>query len=280
VIEAFDQPWKRQLEGTVGGHWGLYDANDRQAKFSWGAAVSDHPGWRWQAAGGVALAAAIFAGAVVMRRRAAVSITPAGWFAIAAMALVSGTLIGWTLENIRIESLNRGDWLRSLAWAAVAVMAPVACAAAAASGMTLPRFADLLGRNAQRPRAPLALMLGMLLIALSVLAMQAALGLDFDPRYRDFPFAPLTGGAFPFLLLSLLRRFEMRASEPALPDLVSTRTEALAYPAAEVAGAVVLGLSASYILFNETAANWQALWFCAGLIALASTLVRGRDAPG
>ena len=25
VIEAFDQPWKRALEGTVGGHWGLLD---------------------------------------------------------------------------------------------------------------------------------------------------------------------------------------------------------------------------------------------------------------
>jgi glucan 1,3-beta-glucosidase len=280
VIEAFDQPWKRQLEGTVGGHWGLYDAYDRQAKFSWGAAVSDHPGWRWQAGGGVALAAAIFAVAVAMGRRAAASITPARWLAIAAMALVSGTLIGWTLENIRIESLNRGDWLRSLAWAAVALIAPLACAAAAASGMTLPWFADLLGGKAQRPRPPLALVLGMLLIALSVLAMQAALGLDFDPRYRDFPFAPLTGGAFPFLLLAILRRFEMKNSEPTPPDLVSTKGEAPAYPAAEVAGAAVLGLSAGYILFNETAANWQALWFCAGLIALASTLVRGRAAPG
>src|SRR5579863_4089055 len=43
VIEAFDQPWKRRLEGTVGGHWGLYDAYDRQAKFTWGTAVSNHP---------------------------------------------------------------------------------------------------------------------------------------------------------------------------------------------------------------------------------------------
>ena len=29
VIEAFDQPWKRRLEGTVGGHWGLFDADSR-----------------------------------------------------------------------------------------------------------------------------------------------------------------------------------------------------------------------------------------------------------
>ena len=37
VIEAFDQPWKRALEGTVGGHWGLFDAATRAPKFAWGA---------------------------------------------------------------------------------------------------------------------------------------------------------------------------------------------------------------------------------------------------
>ena len=36
LIEAYDQPWKRQLEGTVGGHWGIYDAYRRQPKFVWG----------------------------------------------------------------------------------------------------------------------------------------------------------------------------------------------------------------------------------------------------
>src|SRR5436190_1775474 len=61
LIEAYDQPWKRQLEGTVGGHWGLFDANRRSAKFAWGGRVSNHPRWPWQAAGGVAVAAAIFA---------------------------------------------------------------------------------------------------------------------------------------------------------------------------------------------------------------------------
>ena len=25
LIEAFDQPWKRLMEGTVGGYWGVYD---------------------------------------------------------------------------------------------------------------------------------------------------------------------------------------------------------------------------------------------------------------
>jgi glucan 1,3-beta-glucosidase len=38
VIEAFDQPWKRRLEGTVGGHWGLFDAYSRMIKFGLGRA--------------------------------------------------------------------------------------------------------------------------------------------------------------------------------------------------------------------------------------------------
>ncbi len=32
VIEAFDQPWKRALEGTVGGYWGVF-SEDRISKF-------------------------------------------------------------------------------------------------------------------------------------------------------------------------------------------------------------------------------------------------------
>jgi exo-beta-1,3-glucanase (GH17 family) len=280
LIEAFDQPWKRQLEGTVGGHWGLYDAYDREAKFSWGAAVSNHPRWRWQAGGGVLLAAAIFAAALAARRRAiaaaAAPMVARRWCAIALMAFVSGTLIGWTVENIPLESLRGGDWLRSIAWALVALIAPVACAAAVASGTAVPSFACLLGRGADRPSRPLTLLLGALLIGLAVLAMQAALGLDFDPRYRDFPFAPLTGGAFPFLALYVLSA----ASNESDVALAGAKGPKGPRPAAEVATAAALGLSAVYIMLNEAVANWQALWFCAGLVALAVTLVRVRNVPG
>src|SRR5580704_5021962 len=69
LIEAFDQPWKRYLEGTVGGHWGLHDAVARQPKFAWGKALSNHPYWRWQALGGVAFAALVFAAAAGGRRK-------------------------------------------------------------------------------------------------------------------------------------------------------------------------------------------------------------------
>jgi hypothetical protein len=101
------------------------------------------------------------------------------------------------------------------------------------------------------------------LIALMLVAVEAALGLVFDPRYRDIPFAPLTAAAVPFLIL-----------------LAATRRLDGTRAAAESVAGAVLALSAGYIVFNETFANWQSVWFCAGLLGLAAILlsVRARQA--
>src|SRR5262249_38391831 len=147
----YDQPWKRRLEGTVGGHWGLFDAYRREAKFAWGGRVSNHPHWPWQAAGGGGLAAVIFANALAVRPPAARAGDARCWLRIAVIAMVAGILIGWTLANVPLESLTVGDWLRSLAWAATALASPVVAAVAVASGATAPSFAQMLGRAAQRP---------------------------------------------------------------------------------------------------------------------------------
>src|SRR5262249_37303739 len=118
VIEAFDQPWKRALEGTVGGHWGLFDAATRAPKFDGAQAVSNHPLWVWQGGAGIFFAVLVFAAAMTVRTKD----TPVSyWVAVSANAFVGGALIGWTIENVRIESLGVGGWLRSLALAAVAI---------------------------------------------------------------------------------------------------------------------------------------------------------------
>jgi exo-beta-1,3-glucanase (GH17 family) len=262
LIEAYDQPWKRRLEGTVGGYWGLYDAYERKAKFTWGGAVSNHPHWRWQAAGGIAVAALVFAAALAASWRKPPPSTRL-WFAVGANAVVSGILIGWTIRNIPIESLSAIDWMRSLTWATVAFAAPIAGAAAIVSGIKLPSFASMLGRRASAPNSPIAFALGGLLIILVVLAMQAALGLVFNPRYRDFPFTSLSGATIPFVVLMT-----------AWPTRKDVRANA------ETVAAAVLVLCAIYIALSETFANWQALWFCAGLVALAVSLLAGRAAPG
>ena len=63
------------------------------------------------------LAALIFATALAVRRRIAAAASVGWWLRLTAIAIVSGTLIGWTVENVPLESLTVGDWLRSLAWA-------------------------------------------------------------------------------------------------------------------------------------------------------------------
>jgi glucan 1,3-beta-glucosidase len=272
LIEAYDQPWKRWLEGTVGGHWGLFDAYGRRAKFAWGGAVSNHPDWPWQAGGGVGLAALVFATALAVRWRTATAASAGWWLRLGAIAIVAGVLIGWTVADVPLESLTLGDWLRSLAWAAVALMSPLIAAAALASGARAPSFARILGRRAQRPSDLLTLSLGILLIALAVLSVQAALGLVFDPRYRDFPFAPLTAATIPLLLAS--------KGNPAIKgNLVGRWKRRLQAPAAETAVAVTLAASAVYIVCNESFANWQAVWFSGALLALAFTLPQAQDGP-
>src|SRR5262245_18590495 len=254
LIEAYDQPWKRKLEGTVGGYWGLFDAYERKAKFTWGAPVSNHPHWRWQAAGGIAFAALVFAAALAASRRKP-PLSAGLWLAVAVNAAMGGILIGWTIRNVSIESLSVIDWIRSLSWATVAFAAPIVGAAAVASGIKVPTLARMLGRRADVPTDPIGFALGALLVVLVVLAVQAALGLVFNPRYRDFPFAALTGAAIPFVILmtALPRRKDVRAN-------------------AETVAAAALVVCAIYIALSETFANWQAVWLCEGLIAMAVQL--------
>jgi exo-beta-1,3-glucanase (GH17 family)/cellulose synthase/poly-beta-1,6-N-acetylglucosamine synthase-like glycosyltransferase len=60
LMEAFDQPWKRDLEGDVGAYWGVYDV-DRKAKFEFIKPIVGLPEWQNLAMISILLAAIIFA---------------------------------------------------------------------------------------------------------------------------------------------------------------------------------------------------------------------------
>jgi hypothetical protein len=169
-------------------------------------------------------------------------------------------LFGWTLDRIPIDSFIAGIWLRSVVFAATAAIAPVACAAAIAAGRAQPAFADLIGGR-RGARDALAVILGGSLIALTLLSIETALVLVFDPRYRDLPFAPQSAAVIAFVALAL-----------STPRPTGKRA------AAEMLAAGVLAVGAVYIAINETVANWQALWLCAGFVGLAFILSRARDA--
>lgn len=261
VIESFDAPWKRAQEGTVGGHWGLLDGATRKPKFAWGAAVSNHPHWPWQAAGGAGFAALVFAAAYAAARRHKSAARL--WLPVTANAIAGGLLIGWAIENVGLESLGAGMWIRSLAMVGVAFASPIVASIAIMESVPMPPLAAVLSVAALRRSDRLRAALGLVLVVTLVLALQVALGLVFDPRYKDFPFAPLTAAIVPLAVHVLaVRRREGRRG------------------AAEIAGAVLLALSVIYIVPNEGLANWQSLWLGAAFAALAVTLLRVRGVPG
>jgi glucan 1,3-beta-glucosidase len=261
VIEAFDQPWKRALEGAVGGYWGIFDRSTGAPKFNLaGGTVSDHPDWPLQTLAGIMVAALAFAGAFIAGQGKALSAS--AWGRIAALTFLPAVLFGWAIETVPVESFDAGSWLRSLAFVAVAAFSPIVCAAAYAAGRPAPAFAVLFGGKAER-RDLFDWVLGGILIATMLLTTEAALGLVFDPRYRDIPFAPLTAAAWPFLVLTF-----------------STQRPGGARAAAETLAGAALVCSAGYIVFNESFANWQSVWFCVALIVFGFTLARARVAPG
>src|SRR4029077_5799916 len=112
-------------------------AATRAPKFSGALAISNHPLWLWQGAGGILFAGIVFGAAILVRTKD----TPLSlWLAVSLNAFAGGTLLGWTLENIPIESLGFAGWSRSIALAAVAVAAPPVLSVALMRGIAMPGF--------------------------------------------------------------------------------------------------------------------------------------------
>jgi exo-beta-1,3-glucanase (GH17 family) len=258
LIEAYDQPWKRQLEGTVGGYWGLIDSVKRELKYPPGEAISNFPLWKWQMGFGMALSVLTFGAAGLTLRRRPWTPRLAAWIAVALSATSAGILLGVAADKMFYESYGFGGWLGWGALLAAGILSPLLCANALMSGRALPTFLELLGPRDDRVLSVLTIILGITLIVTTLIGAETALGFVFDPRYKDFPFAALTMAVVPFA------------------TLVLNRPQEGVRPIAEAVFAGLLAVSVLYIVFNEGADNWQSLWTCAAYFLFAVTLWRAR----
>lgn len=259
LFEAYDGPWKRQWEGTVGGYWGLFDGADRKLKYPLGAAVSNHPVWKPQLACGLVLSISVFAAAWLTQRRRPLPPRLISWVAVAVSATVSGILLGVSIENVLYESYGFGDWLVRGLLMAAGMAAPLLSSNALMSGRALPALFELIGPRERRTPSLPTMVLGFTLTVTTVIAAQTALGLVFEPRWQDFPFAGLTMAVVPFWTLTLI-----------IHPKSGTR------PVAEAVFAGLFALGALYITINEGFHNWQALWTSAAYFLLAITLWQAR----
>ena len=192
LIEAFDQPWKRLQEGTVGAHWGLFNSK-RQVKFPLTGPVTTLPQWPVPVALGGLFSFVFLAGS---RRR------PLAFWRLASLSMtgfLGGGLAFSRWQQVADASQNATDWALGQAGLGLLLIAGVMVAAilAGASGTwltatpwnmaTLRRF--LLQRSWPRGVEKRGFYPGILQAATLFSAAVTALSLVMDGRYRDFPSA-------------------------------------------------------------------------------------------
>ena len=155
LIEAYDQPWKRELEGTVGGYWGLIDAVHRMVKYPPNEPISNFPSWKLQMGAGMGLSLLVFAVAGLTLRRRPWTPRRASWIAVALSATAGGILLGIAADKMLYESYGWGGWLQWGALLAAAIASPLLCANALMTGRSLPTFLNCWG-PARRAPDPMA----------------------------------------------------------------------------------------------------------------------------
>lgn len=229
LIEAYDQPWKRAHEGTVGGHWGIFDARGRE-KFDWSGPVTESPHARWVVAASVALGViGAFAGWLLARpRRISASV------GLASCATFAACVAARQFDYLRDANITWADWSGTLVvaaagWAALAIVA---------RGLLRGSFEH---RSLPRP---------VTLLLLAACAY-ACLGLVLAGRHRDLPvwlFLPAVVACITAAWMDPAGRvrslLERRATEEALLAAWLVLSAALVLVSEGVASRLALGWSA------------------------------------
>jgi len=244
LIEAFDQPWKRVSEGTVGGYWGVY-STERTAKFPWRGPVSEHPDWQRKIlmTGGLAVLFLAFAFA---RANAVRPMTAA---ALGITAAISATLLILQGEHslraarTSLDYLVEGVLFIQTFLTLIFVLPELTKGRAAAEPASLQHGIAWI-RRPRLSQLDTSLMLGLLQLLAILGALVVSLGLAFDNRYRDFPLAAFAIPALSFAVLSLMRGDWKRADG-------ARHEEVLFFSLTLICGGV--------IIYNEGVLNTEAM---------------------
>ncbi len=180
LIEAIDQPWKRKLEGTVGGYWGMLEAADLAPKFPLAGPVAERDGL-FGPIGGAAIGGLLaLLLASTGRRTRCLRVA-----ALTATGALGGVVAVLHWEHAHLAYRNTLEWTVLGSVGILAGLLPLVLARW--NGEPIPAFAaGHLLRQPARLRSTAAT-LGALRAMLLFAAAVAALLLWADPRYRDFP---------------------------------------------------------------------------------------------
>ncbi len=120
VVEAFDQPWKKSIEGSSGAYWGLFNA-ERQPKFPMKERVLALPEWqRWATLAAIVAAVLMFA---FLLRKGRLGLR--GKIFFAAVSNLAASAIAWTASVGALQyhtALGTGLWSLLLVMQALAIL--------------------------------------------------------------------------------------------------------------------------------------------------------------
>jgi len=206
VIEAFDQPWKRDLEGTVGGYWGIFDVN-AEPKFAMTGPVVEDARWaEGLAVGGLGTLVFLVGGAIRRRWQGA-----AGWGALALAGFACGTALAAHARLLVFACRNLTEWTIGIAIGACAVVTAFLLSRAIAARLSAP-----VNPAAVAPRVVERRLWGIAwtdaftpqrFFWMFVLTLYGLL-MVFNGRYRDFPIGLFAMPSIGFFVLALLRSRE------------------------------------------------------------------------
>lgn len=188
LVEAFDQPWKAKMEGTVGAFWGVVDQN-RQVKYAMSGPVIANPQWVKQTA--IAVTMGILATILAFYRRLDRYTVPK-MFTVAAMAQILCTLVVWQAMNaLWIATTAVADlW----AWARIILQTAFAALLFQVVAQSLYHGKTIASRWAER----LYFLYGLCAVAVTVL-------LFVNGRYMDIPVLEFLVPCFGVTLWGILR---------------------------------------------------------------------------
>jgi exo-beta-1,3-glucanase (GH17 family) len=279
IFAAFDEPWKTALEGTVGGHWGIFDA-DRNPKFALAGPVSDDPAWRWH----FALSAAFASLATILLGLRRDTLQFAGMTILASAAQLFGILLVLDLRYAAATSYTPTGWLMAVAGLAVNLLLAALLLRAFADSLSgrpwpatpLPTAEEALNFLRGRPTRGPTLgerILGLLQFGFIVAAAVVAITLVIDPRYRDFPSEVflLPGVGFGALALFRDRRPPPHASlrEESLLVALLVFGAVGAFVAESLASLERIGWDTAVAAAGRALENTEALGWSATLLLLA-----------
>ncbi len=108
IVESIDAPWKRGIEGTVGAHWGLWNAQ-RQIKFEMSGVVHESSNWYW----GFLIATLIALGPIQWFVRKQKDLKVGGQVFYAGLIQTACTLLVWAVMVALAEKIINAN---TIAW--------------------------------------------------------------------------------------------------------------------------------------------------------------------